>query len=85
MSNQEKDQEPEDIETIVWIPDEGVYGTVVKYGAWASMIEYYYGGVSYRVELPNEEFQIVDELGVGYLDEEVEGIGYPEEEEEDYL
>lgn len=71
----------EDTTTWVWLPDEGVYGTIVRYGAWSSMINYYNGGVSYTVEIPNDDFIVIDE-GVGYLEEEELGIGYPEEEED---
>jgi hypothetical protein len=77
-----KNNEEETIE-YVYIPDEGVYGTIVRYGAWASMIEYYDTGVKYTVEIPNDEYIVVDEIGVGYLEESIEGMGYPDEEEED--
>jgi len=73
---------PEDTTTWVWLPDEGVYGTIVRYGAWASMINYYDNGVSYTVEVANDDFIVIDE-GIGYSEEE-EGIGYLEEED-DYL
>ena len=75
----------EAIETYVYLPDEGVYGTIVRYGAWASMINYYDGGVSYTVEVLNDEFIVVDEIGVGYITEDHEGIGYLDEEEEEDL
>lgn len=53
----------------VYIPEESIYGTIVRYGAWSSLIEYYDGGIKYNVELPNDEFITVDEIGVGYIDE----------------
>jgi hypothetical protein len=53
----------------VYLPDEGVYGTILRYGAWASLIEYYDMGIKYTVEIPNEDFIEVDEIGVGYLEE----------------
>jgi hypothetical protein len=81
QDNNDNNDELEDVETYVYIPDEGIYGTIVRYGAWASMINYYDGGVSYTVELPNDEFIVVDETGVGYYAEEEEGFGYPEDEE----
>jgi len=81
QDNNDNNDELEDVETYVYIPDEGIYGTIVRYGAWASMINYYDGGVSYTVELPNDEFIVVDETGVGYYTEEEEGFGYPEDEE----
>ena len=75
----------EETYTYVYIPDEGVYGTIVRYGAWASMVNYYDNGVSYTIEIPNDEFIVVDEIGVGYLEQDVEGMGYLEEEEEEDL
>jgi hypothetical protein len=53
----------------VFIPDEGIYGTVVREGAWYSIIEYYDGGIQYRIEVPNEDFIVIDEIGLGYIDE----------------
>ena len=71
----------EEIIEYVYIPDEGVYGTVLKYGAYSSIVEYYYGGVKYTIDIPNDEYIVVDEIGIGYLSETEEGIGYPDEEE----
>lgn len=82
MSSYEDEFEDSNLTTWVWIPDEGVYGTIVKYGAWASMINYFDNGVSYTVELPNDEFVVIDE-GIGYTEEEDFGIGYIEEEDEE--
>ena len=53
----------------VYIPYEGVYGTIISHGAWASLIEYYDGGLRYTIEVPNDEFNLIDEIGVGYIDE----------------
>ena len=75
MSNQEETIE------YVYIPDEGVYGIIVRYGAWTSLIEYFEGGIGYTIEIPNDEYIVVDEIGVGYISEEKEGIGYPEKED----
>jgi len=70
MSKQEKPEETfEKTLTYVFIPEEGIYGTVKNYGAWVSLIEYYDTGVKYTIEIPNDEFRIVDEIGVGYIDE----------------
>jgi hypothetical protein len=76
MSNEEKTIE------YVYIPDEGVYGTVVKYGVWSSIIEYYDGGIKYTIDIPNDEYIVIDEIGIGYINETEEGIGYPEEEDD---
>mgnify|MGYP006269140721 CR=1 FL=1 len=64
---------PEDNETIfentvtyVYLPDEGIYGTILRHGAWSSLIQYYDGGIGYTIEVPNDEFRVVDEIGIGY-------------------
>ena len=72
MNNSEEEDLAENTVTYVYIPDEGVYGTVVTHGAWASMIEYYDGGVVYIIEVSNDEFIEVDEIGIGYINEEDE-------------
>ena len=69
MSNSEEEDLVEDTVSYVYIPDEGVYGTIVAHGAWASMIEYFDGGVGYTIEVPNDEFIEVDEIGIGYMSE----------------
>jgi len=68
MNNSEEDL-GETTVTYVYIPDEGVYGTIVSQGAWASMIEYFDGGVGYTIEVPNDEFIEVNEIGIGYMNE----------------
>jgi hypothetical protein len=74
------DHDEEETIEYVYIPDEGVYGTIIRYGAWSSLIEYFEGGVGYTIEVPNDEYVTVDEIGVGYLDE---GLDYINEEEND--
>jgi hypothetical protein len=74
MSKQEQDGgNAEDSITYVYLPYEDVYGTVKSHGAWVSLIEYFEGGVQYLVEMPNDEFNVVDEIGIGYIDE-TEGL-----------
>ena len=58
----------------VYIPDEHVYGTVISRGAWASLIEYHEDGVGYKIEIPNDEFIVLDEVGVGYIEETEENL-----------
>ena len=65
----------------VYIPYDNIYGTVVRYGAYSSLIEYYEGGIGYTVEVPNDEYRVVYELGVGYLSDEEDTEKYIEEEE----
>ena len=64
----------EQIIEYVYIPDEGVYGTIVRYGAWSSLIEYFEGGIGYTIEVPNDEYITVDEIGVGYITEEEDDL-----------
>ena len=67
MNNQEPNEDMnEETITYVYIPDDGIYGTVVTHGAWASIVQYYLDGVEYTIEIPNDEFHIVDEIGIGY-------------------
>jgi hypothetical protein len=56
--------------TYVYLPDEGLYGVIVRHGSWSSLVEYYDGGFSYTIEVLNDEFIVVDEIGVGYYNEE---------------
>ena len=58
----------------VYIPDEGVYGTIVRYGAWSSLIEFYESGIKYTIEIANEDFHVVNEIGIGYLGEEDDSL-----------
>ena len=75
MSKQENsDESNENTIIYVYIPDEEIYGTVINYGAWASLIEYYESGIGYKVEIPNDEFIVVDEIGIGYIEETEEEL-----------
>ena len=71
MSKQDNNDEINHEKTItyVYIPDDGIYGVIVQQGAYASMIEYHEDGLKYLTEVSNDEFIIVDEIGVGYIDE----------------
>mgnify|MGYP003332311077 CR=1 FL=1 len=71
MSKQEKNEEMDNEQTItyVYLPDDGVYGTISQHGAFASLVEYHENGIKYIVEVNNEDFIVVDEIGVGYVDE----------------
>lgn len=59
----------EEIIEYVYLPDEDVYGTIIRYGAWSSLIEYFEGGIQYTIEVANEDYITVDEIGVGYIEE----------------
>ena len=74
MTNKNNHDDEEQVIEYVYIPDEGVYGTVVRYGAWSSLIEYFEGGIGYTIEVPNDEYITVDEIGVGYISEEEDDL-----------
>ena len=68
MSNSDEyDDLNEEVDLYVYIPDEGVYGTIISRGAWASIIEFYDAGVKYIVEIPNDEFIDVNEIGRAHV------------------
>ena len=55
---------------IVFIHEEGIYGTIDKMGAFASKVKYQKDGVNYEVNLENEEFSIIDEIVFEHTEEE---------------
>ena len=55
---------------IVFIHDEGVYGTTEKIGAFASTVKYNKGGVDHEAILENEDFAIIDEIVFDHIEEE---------------
>ena len=72
MSKQEPEQTPEDTIKYVYLPTEDIYGTIVREGLYYSVVEYFDNGVGYMIEVDNDEFDIVEEFGIGYIDEEDE-------------
>jgi hypothetical protein len=70
MSKHEQEQDPEDTIKYVYIPDEDLYGTIINEGLYYSIIEYFDNGVGYRIEVDNEDYIVVDEFGIGYINEE---------------
>jgi nucleoside-triphosphatase THEP1 len=55
----------------IYIPEENVMGSIVSLGAHASLVEYHKDGISYQIEMLNEDLIIIDEIG---------GIEYETEE-----
>jgi hypothetical protein len=78
MSKQENNEENQEVseDTIkyVYLPDEGVYGTIISENLWYSIIEYYDLGIKYNIEVDNNDFIVLDEIGIGYLDEKDENL-----------
>lgn len=60
-----------DFSQIVYIFDEYCLGQIVSYGAHASKIKYSKNGIEYIVDLLNEEFEIIGELGIHYMEEDL--------------
>jgi len=56
--------------TIIFIPDEVVFGTIEQYGAFVSLVKYEKDGIDYEVFLENEEFVVVNELLFEHFEEE---------------
>ena len=57
--------------SIVYIIDESCFGTVVSHGAFASKINYMKDGIEYEIDLPNEDFYVVDEIGIQQMEEDL--------------
>lgn len=55
---------------IVYIHEEGIYGTIDKMGAFASKVKYQKDGINHEVNLENEEFSIIDEIVFEHTEEE---------------
>ena len=55
---------------VVFINDEGIFGTIDKLGAFASTVKYQKDGEDHEVILENEEFVIVDEIVFEHVEEE---------------
>ncbi len=58
-----------DIINVVFIHEEGVYGTVDKLGAFASLVKYQKNGIDHEDLLENDEFAIVDEIVFHHVEE----------------
>ena len=63
-------QEYDDIVNIVFVHEEGVYGTVDQIGAFASLVKYEKDGIDYEVLLETDEFAIVDEIVFHHIEED---------------
>ena len=76
MSNQEHLDENNNHEVItyVYIPDDEIHGFLIKEGAYVSTVQYFENGVGYIVEVPNDEFIVVDEINIGHIEETEENL-----------
>jgi hypothetical protein len=81
MSKQENNEElPDKTVSYVYIPDEDIYGTLIARNSYYSIVEYFDNGLGYHIEVDNEDFIIVDEFGITYVDDLEEYQGEEMEE-----
>ena len=57
--------------SIVYIFEENCFGTLVSYGAYTSRINYKKNGIEYELDLFNDEFEIVEDSGIQYIEEDL--------------
>jgi hypothetical protein len=69
MNNSEHEEGSNKIITYVYIPDEEIHGFLIKEGAYMSTVQYFDRGVGYIIEIANEDFIVVDEIGIGHMEE----------------
>lgn len=55
---------------IVFIHSIGLYGSIEKLGAFASMVRYTKNEVEYEEIMDNEDFSIMDEIVFEHIEEE---------------
>jgi hypothetical protein len=56
--------------TIVYLPDEKVYGEVVSFGTYASKVHYIKDGFEYELVMLNEDFDVVEQINIEEMEEE---------------
>jgi len=75
MSKQEHDEgKSENTVTYVYLPDYERNGTLIKEGAYMSTVQMYEDGIGYMLDVANEDFIVVDEIGIGYIEETEENL-----------
>ena len=55
--------------TIVFIPDEEVYGEVISLGSYASKVHYVLDGIEYEIIMLNEDFEIIEQVNIEEIEE----------------
>lgn len=56
--------------TIVYIPDEKVYGQLLSFGTYASTVHFIKNGIEYEIILLNEDFDVIEEVHIQEIEEE---------------
>lgn len=59
-----------DVVSIVYIHELGIYGSIEKLGAFASMVKYTKNGVEHEEMMDHENFTIMDEIVFEHVEEE---------------
>jgi len=55
--------------TVIFLPDERVYGEIVSRGTYASKVRYMQDGFQYEIVMLNEDFEIVEEINIPEIEE----------------
>ena len=63
-------KESYEVINIVYLHEEGAYGTVEQMGAFMSMVKYTKDEVEYNELIENDEFAIIDEIVFHHIEEE---------------
>jgi len=53
---------------MVYLYDHGILGSLIKFNAHVSLIKYELDGIECETLMLNEDFEIVEELGIGLDD-----------------
>lgn len=55
---------------MVYLYDIGILGELIRYNAHASIVRYYLDGLEHETAMLNEDFEIIQEIGLGIDDYE---------------
>jgi hypothetical protein len=58
-----------DHNVIVYIYDDEEYGSLISHGAHASLVRYQHEGIQYEVFIPNEDFDIIEDITIDIEEE----------------
>lgn len=56
--------------TIIYLPDEKVYGEVLSLGTYASKVHYTKDGFEYELVMLNEDFEILEQINIEEIEED---------------
>jgi hypothetical protein len=58
---------------IVWLHEEQCHGSIIKEGAYFSLVRYQKDGMDYEVFVDNGDFSVIDEIGFEHIEEYEDG------------